>query len=126
MCVSVPRIRVHGERVRVRVDIREIWICGDIDQVECSQGEDLVREGSGFSGKQKIAAPSFSSSTQQGASFTSSVLAMSSLDNCKQHEFLYLPATFQAADSAEIVSLGDDYPNKRSFKLLLAAEAVLY
>lgn len=55
-----------------------------------------------------------------GASFTSS------LDNCEQREFLYLPLTFQAADSAEIVSLGDDYPNKRSFKPLPAAEAVLH
>lgn len=58
---------------------------------------------------------SVSSSTRQAASFTSSV---SSVGNCKQHGFLYLPLTFQADDSAEMVSQGDDYPNKCSFKLL--------
>lgn len=121
MCMFVSGIGVYGERVRVRIDIREIWICGDIDQVECSQGEHLVREESGFGGKQKITTASFSSSTQQAASFMSSALAVSPLDNCKQHDFFYLYLTLQA----EIPSLGDDYPNKRSFKLLLAVEEVL-
>lgn len=111
-----------AKRVRVRIDTREIldlwwhWSSG-------------VQPGRRFSLRGvwlQIAAPSSSSSAQQGASFTSSVLAMSSLDNCKQREFLYLSLTYQAADSAEIVSPGDDYPNKRSFKLLLAAEAVVY
>lgn len=40
----LPRIRVYGERVRVTTDTREIWICGDIDQVERGRGEDLVLE----------------------------------------------------------------------------------
>lgn len=49
---SRPRLCVRGERVRVRIDIWEIWIRGDIDQVECSQGERLVlRVESGCSGK---------------------------------------------------------------------------
>lgn len=65
---------------------------------------------------------SVSSSTQQAASFPSSV---SSVGNCKQHEFLYLPLTFQADDSAEVVSQGDDYPNKCAFKLLLDVKAAL-
>lgn len=51
----------------------------------------------------------------------SSALAASPLDNCEQHEFFYLSLTLQA----ERVSLGDDYPNKRAFKLLLVVEAVL-
>lgn len=120
MCMFVSGIGIYGECERVRIDIREIWICGDIDQVECSQGEHLVWEGSGFSGKQKITAASFASSTQQAASFMSLALAISPLDNCKQREFFYLSLMLQA----EILSLGDDYPNKRSFKLLLVVVCV--
>lgn len=100
-------------------DTREIWICGDIDQVERGRGEDLVleRDLASVESRRSQLPLSFKGG---GASFTSS------LDNCEQREFLYLPLTFQAADSAEIVSLGDDYPNKRSFKPLPAAEAVLH
>lgn len=53
-CLCLGSAFIWRERVRVRIDIREIWICGDIDQVECSQGEHLVWErGSGFGGEKK-------------------------------------------------------------------------
>ena len=45
LCLEILRVLfVASERVRVRIDAREIWICGDIDQVERSQGEHSVWE----------------------------------------------------------------------------------
>lgn len=40
--VTPHALNVCGEYVRMKIDFREISICPDIDQVECSQGEHLV------------------------------------------------------------------------------------
>lgn len=60
MRVRVWNAGVRAERARVRIDTREIWICGDIDQVECSQGEYLAVAAPGFGEKQKITSASLS------------------------------------------------------------------
>jgi len=57
MCMFVSGIRASAERGRVTIDTREIWICSDIDQVERSQGEHSVWEGSGVSGEQRRSPP---------------------------------------------------------------------
>ena len=126
MRMFAPQIRVHGECVRVRFDRREIWICGDIDQVERSRGEHLVGEASGSSGQQKITMPLFSSSLQWQVLFVPCERATSSQDNCNQREFLYLDLPSQAPGLEERVPPDHNYPSKRSFKLLLAVKAVLY
>lgn len=62
----------------------EIWICGDIDQVECSRGEHFsLREGGGGLASVERRR-SFSSSTQQAAGY---MYVFSPLDNSEQHEF---------------------------------------